>query len=140
MKVKLKKVRDGLIPVDDDSMRWFKKHRQGYYFHFDVKRYQDQRIQELLDKYWKMLSVYVDNSDQYRTKDDLHHDIKWALDYVEYFQDVHSGKTYKRVKSIALDKMSQKDFEQFFSDAINVLLKICPVEREDLANLILGFS
>jgi len=123
MESKVKKTLSGWIPADEKTERYFKKGKLGDFYHFDIKHYKDQRNQRMLQKYWVMLQVAVDNSDKYRTKEDLHHDIKWALDIVTIKQNVMTGEMLKEVGSVAMDKMDQAEFERFYSDAVNVIIK-----------------
>lgn len=141
----IKKTLQGWKPADETSELYWKKAKLGDIHHFDVKLVQKQRNWRLLQKYWVMLQKVVDNHPKYRYKEDLHHDIKWALDLVEIRRDVKTGQAYRVVMSIAMDKMDEEKFERFYSDAINIILEfILPdVSREELdaaVNEVLQFA
>jgi len=123
MKCKVVKTLSGWSPANEDTEKYHKKFSLGDLYHFDVKHYKDQRNQKLLEKYWVLLGVVVDNHPNYRTKEDLHTDIKWALDIVEVRKDIRTGEMYKVAGSVAMNKMTQEEFESFYSDSINVILK-----------------
>ena len=121
MKAKLKKTLQGWSPSDEKSIFYHKKFNIGDIYHIDIKHYHDQRIQKMLAKYWVMLQLAVDNSEKYRDKETLHHDIKWALDITIVKQNLITGEMIKQVDSVALDAMDQPTFENYYSDAKNVI-------------------
>lgn len=123
MKLELKKTLFGWAPFDEKAMAYHKKYAIGDVYHFDLKHYQDQRIRKHLEKYWVMLQVVIDNQENYRTKEDLHHDIKWMLDITVVRKNLMTGEIFKEVGSVAMDKMNQEEFERFYSDAINIIMK-----------------
>jgi hypothetical protein len=145
MKINITKNLSGWIPTDDDARKYHRKGKPGDIYYVEVKKYKDQRNAKLLQKYWVMLQVIVDNQENYRTKEDLHHDIKWALDITVVKQNMLTGEMIKEVGSVAFDKMENDDFNKFYSDAITliverVLIGTDPEELENHVMEILNFA
>jgi hypothetical protein len=134
MKIDVKKTPFGWTPNNEKASKYHSKWNNGDIYSLEFSHYRDQRNKKLLEKYWKMLNLIVENHPSYREAEDLHHDIKWGLDLVEFRVDVRTGSSYKVVKSIAMDKMDQETFERFYSDAINFLLEfiVSGTSREEL--------
>jgi len=145
MKVYLKKSLNGFSPADEDSEKYHKKCKLETVYYFDVKKVKDQRNYKLLQKYWTMLGVAVENTETYRNKEDLHHDIKWALDITIVKQNMLTGEMMKEVGSVAFDKMENDEFNQYYSDSVGVVLSkvlkgVSEKELDNAVNEILGFA
>lgn len=145
MKVDVIKTFSGWSPYDDKAKAYHKKFNIGDFYHLDIQHYQDQRVKKHLEKYWVLLQMIIDNQEIYRTKEDLHHDIKWKLDITVVRQNMITGEMLKEVGSVAFDKMNQEQFDRFYSDAINVIAKYVikgttPEEIENQALELFRFS
>lgn len=142
MECKVIKTINGWSPANEDTTKYHRRFNVGDLYYFNIKHYQDQRNQKLLEKYWVVLQKVVDNVDRYRVKEDLHEDIKFALDLCEHRQDIRTGNMYKVPRSIAMHKMGQAEFERYYSDAINVILQfVLPkTSREELVDEIVSFG
>lgn len=139
MKVDVIKTLTGWAPYCAKSKAYHKKFNVGDFYHFNIKHYQDQRVKKHLEKYWVMIGLITENQEIYRTKEDLHEDIKWALDITEVHQNMITGEMIKKVGSVAIDKMNQEQFDRFYSDAINVIAKhvIKGITPEEIENQVL---
>jgi len=83
--------------------------------------------------YWSMLKLVVQNLDQPTTEKTLHKWIKLRLGVVEPIR-LKSGKIIELPGSIAFEKMTQAEFDQFFRQAADLIVEhIIPgLGREDL--------
>lgn len=122
MKAHIKKTLSGWVPADQETEAYWKKGKLGEIFHFEVKKLQDQRNWQHLQKYWVMLETVVENQERFRTKEELHEAIKWELGIVETRRTMQ-GQFYQVVGSVAMNKMEQEQFNRFYSDAINLIIK-----------------
>jgi len=123
MKAHVKKTLQGWKPADEPTEQYWRKGKLDDVYHFEIKKVKDQRNWLFLQKYWVMLSEVTANQERYRIKEDLHEAIKWELDITETRQDLATGKLYKKLGSVAMDKMNEETFSRFYSDAINLILK-----------------
>ncbi len=139
MRIDVIKTLTGWSPYCEKAKDYHKKFKVGDFYHFDIKHYQDQRVKKHLEKYWVMLGLVTDNQEIYRTKEDLHHDIKWKLDITVVKQNMMTGEMMKEVGSVAFDKMNQEEFDRFYSDAINVIAKyvIKGISPDDIESQVL---
>lgn len=144
MKLPLKKTLNGLIPASEEAELYLDKWPLGDIFEIEIKHVKDQRNYKLLQKYWVMLSIAIENQEVYKSKEQLHEAIKYELGIFETRYPL-KGKPYRVVGSVAMDKMSQPEFETFYSKAIDLVLQyvITGTDRNDLmlaVNEIIGFT
>ena len=66
--------------------------------------------------YWKALSVVVNATDAWPTKEHLHDALKRDLGYVGFTTGL-DGKPFERVDSTAFDAMTQEEFQVYFDKA-----------------------
>lgn len=84
-------------------------------------------------KFWPMLDLVVDNSDQFRTREHLRFVIMGVLNRGTWYDPVGDTPATFVPDSIAFDKMDQIEFEKLVNDFVNVILKhFLPVGRRDL--------
>jgi len=123
MEAHVKKTLHGWKPVDEPTEKYWKKGNLGDIYHFDIKKIKSQRNWKFLQKYWVMMTEVTENQERYRTKEDLHEAIKWELDITEIRMDIATGDYYKKIGSVAMDKMTEDEFSRYYSDAVDVILK-----------------
>jgi len=96
-------------------------------------------------KFFALLQVTIDNMpesmpDQYHNMDLLLDEIKFQVGHFEIFQTL-GGKPYYRTKSISFGKMDQVAFNEFYNQAIDVILKhfLKDITAEQLDKEVMGF-
>ena len=71
-------------------------------------------------KYWAMLGKIFDNQKYFANIDDLHNAVKIKAGYSTVYQ-FKNGTYWHSLKSISFSKMSQQDFEQFYTRALDFI-------------------
>lgn len=130
MKIYLKRTLHGFGPGNEESAKYIKKYKLGDVYYFDVKKVQKQRNWKLLQKYWVMIGICLENQEKYFDKNHLHIDIKKELNIGEWKTRLN-GENYFDVGSVAMDKMNEEDFEKFYSRAIDIVLKYVLVGTDE---------
>ena len=110
------------------------------------------RNPKFLRKYWALVNIILENlpesvennlmkNHQFRikTKDDVHFYIKLKNGFVEKKYIGNDGNIAWVPKSIAFDKMTSEEFEEFFSKAVDTACELLTVESDDLMREIMGF-
>lgn len=138
MKAHVKKTISGWSPADQETDKYWRSGKIGDIYHFDIRRVQDQRNWRHLQKYWVMLEEVTRNQERYRTKEELHDAIKRELGIVEIREDM-KGNKFKIVGSVSMNKMNQEEFNLFYSDAINLILRyvLIGTTEEELNNRVM---
>lgn len=134
MKIDVTKTISGWSPIDDKSKSYHKKFKLGDIYHIDVTHYKNQRNAKLNSKYWKMLSVVVENSAEFKRDEDLHYMIKRCFRITEEVYNPVKKEIELKIGSTSFDKMSDDDFNKFYSDAVSFCCKyvITGTDEEEL--------
>lgn len=74
-----------------------------------------------LKLYWSMLNRVVKATGSWPNAEKLHRDIKLTLGFVEQSVNLRTGEIAVTPDSVALDSMSQDEFQAFFDDAVRLL-------------------
>ena len=118
---------------------------------FQIK-YVEIRNVRFLRKYWALVNIILQNipetveenlmkNHQFRikTKDDVHFYIKIKNGFIEKKYIGKDGNIAWVPKSISFDKMSESDFEEFFSKAIDTACELLTVESDEIMNELMNF-
>ena len=76
-------------------------------------------------KFWALLKLVVDNTEQFRTPEALLDALKLELQYIEPVMRL-SGSFEYRPKSIAFESMAQDAFAEFYDRALDVICEHWP--------------
>jgi len=134
MKRRLKKINGVLVGFDDESVEALKRLPENTLLYYDITNPRNSGFHR---KLFAMMNIIKDNYHETVTVDEILIHIK---DTLNMWSVVKIGETHhKRYESISFDKMSEDEFGQFFSRAVNVCLKLVPMDREDLAEEIARF-
>lgn len=149
MKFHLAKDNGLFKPADKDSEEKAKKVDQG-----EVVRAKsvNQRNYKFLQKYWKLVDITLHNLPQktnkilqqrhefqIKTKDDLHFYIKLKGGYIDKKFVGKDGNIGWEPQSIAFDSMDQQEFDQYFSDALDICADLLTIESDELINEVMQF-
>ncbi|KGM44459.1 hypothetical protein JY97_00475 [Alkalispirochaeta odontotermitis] len=111
----------GLIPLDAYDAEAIAADPKGTEYDL-VKR--SKRNWPHLKKYWKCLHMVVANDDRWPTASHLHDDLKLACGYVRQCLNFETGELSQVVDSIAFDKMTQPEFEEYYNRAFAKLASV----------------
>jgi len=88
-------------------------------------------------KFFAMLNIIVQNYHEPITVEDVLTHVKSELNY---WDAIMVGNThYKKYKSISFAKMDEDSFGEFYNRAVNVCMKLVPINKDDLATQIAMF-
>ncbi|WP_293880508.1 hypothetical protein [Sphingomonas sp.] len=120
--------RDGdvAVPADEDSLAALRGFKDGAEFLGIIR---GARNLEQLKLFWVLVGIVAESTD--RAKTSIKHDAAIATKFVEYHCD-YDGKVHVIPKSIAVESMTQADFDQFFTKAVEVMAGWIGAEHKDL--------
>lgn len=149
MKFNLAKSERGLVPATDKDKEKLNKVGIGEVFKCSTI---NQRNYEFLKKYWALVDFILQNLPEIKeeemltnhqfslkTKDDIHFYIKIKNGYVEKKFIGKNGNIGWAPKSISFDKMDEKDFEDYFSKAIDTGAELIGVENDTMLKQLMEF-
>lgn len=120
MLLHLKRIKEGFIPLDDESVKATLKIKVGDEVFMEWKPKRNYRFHK---KYFALLNAVILNQEHYKTVDNLHEAIKYNAGYFETIIPL-DGQAFLKTKSISFYTMSADDFESFYSVAIDECLKL----------------
>ena len=133
MTLTLRRTKEGLIPLDDKSVEAIKKVKLGDDI---LAEYKPRRNVANHRRYFSLLNNVIHNQEYYKNVDNLLDVIKLKTGH---FKTVvtHKGEQMYIPQSIAFHAMSEDEFQEFFSETIDVLLEFMP---EDSVNMIINYA
>lgn len=117
-----KKLKDRIIPADEETISFFNSLQVGSIFHIDYKE-KKQRALKYHKKYWAMLKVVMQNQEHFQTKDNLHETVKYRAGIYRTVIP-YVGEPFIVVGSISFDKMDNAQFEAFMVKAKDVCVEL----------------
>ena len=141
MKIILAKTEKGFLPAADDDWERSKKIPMGTLVEADHNKNRNFRF---LKKYWALINTVFENlpekySELFPDNKSLHEELKMQLGIREKRKSL-SGNEYYIPGSIAFDKMSAEEFEEYYSRVLDFVCKhILPMDRADLEAEIISF-
>ena len=134
MKIRLKKWNGGLIPFDDEAREVLAKKKHGEMVEADIVT---PRNYEFHKKFFLMLNLVYDNTDEFKSLDNLLSYIKIMTGECDIIEA--NGIAFRVPRSISFAKMDNEAFDRFYSSAVDECLKLVPLEKETLAQQIAQF-
>jgi len=132
MLLQLLRTKDGLVPVDDASVKAVLKVKEGYEI---FAEYKPRRNMKFHKKYFALLNAVILNQEHYKSVDNLHEAIKFKGGFYETIIPL-DGHPFIKTKSIAFDKMDGQEFDEFYSVALDEAILLV---GEDAVNEIIKF-
>ena len=124
----------GLMTMDSSSERIFKKHPPGTVISCEVKEFRNYAFHK---KWFAMVKFAYDHySAEFKSFDTFRNEITIMAGHFEVVASLGSNSVKKIPKSISFGSMSEEEFERFYSDSINAILKAIPTLAKDKAELI----
>lgn len=123
MQVYLRRTIRGLVPADELSEAALRKIAVGQDVRAEIARPRNPRSVQQLRLYWKLMQVVCDSSDHFKDREQVSDFLKLQTGHYETTQIVMDGKPYewRRPKSIAFDRLSHEDFQDYWNRALDVI-------------------
>jgi hypothetical protein len=125
-KVILRREGNTLVPADEDSLAAVLSFKEGAELIGDLH---GARNIKHLRKFWVLASIVGDAMDVPREV--VKKDVAIALGFTTTWLD-HAGRVHVDAASIAVEKMTQEVFNQFFEKAVNVMAGWIGSDHKDL--------
>ena len=118
-----------LIPADQDSQDWILKQPAGREIMVQVKTPRNINHHK---KFFAMLNMVFDNTEKFKTADELLNALKFMSGQCEQRFSPKTGEMYYVTKSISFESMTQDEFSIFYNTCIDNILKyIIPDANQD---------
>lgn len=132
MKITLIKGIDGkLVPAFNSDYDTAKKIKLNEPFEYEFKMPRNIRFHR---KFFGLLNLVVDNTEIFKSVDDLRFIICMEIGYCDYITNPVTGEVVKKPKSISFAKMDNKEFEDLYNKAIDFCCVILLVDKHELIN------
>lgn len=109
-----------LVPANDKARAWMVKAKPGELVNVDAIR---KRNLKHHNKYWKLLSIVVENGDLFTTPRQVHVAIKATLSHGQWVKVPKATVPLFCEDPTNFGSMDQEAFEAFYSAAVNVILR-----------------
>ncbi len=130
MLLNLVRTEQGLTPIDDTSVDAVKKIPLGKEVNVEWKPKRNYKNHK---RFFSMLQGVINNSDHYKSIDNLLDMLKLKTGYFETVI-THKAETYYIPKSIAFHAMKEDEFNEFFSKCIDIILEFTP--EQDIESIL----
>lgn len=142
MKILLKVTASGLVPIYNSDYEEKKKLKIGTEVQAEIKIPRNLKHHR---KLFALLRMVIDNlpehlESKYKTTEDLLEEIKLQQGFFDKKYTL-GGKEYLIPRSLRFDKLSQDEFEDFYNNSIDVVLKyfLKGNTKEELINAVLDY-
>lgn len=135
MLLNLKKVSQGFIPFDEETVKQFVKLKIDDEIYVEFK---PRRNYQFHKKLFSMLNLIFTNQTKYKSVENILTECKFRAGYFE----IHISATGEQVyipKSISFTTMDSNEFEKFYNSAIDTCLMLVPMGKKELEEAILRF-
>ena len=120
MLLNLVRTKDGLVPIDDDSVKAISKISIG----IDIFcEYKPRRNMKFHKKYFALLNAVLLNQEHFKTVDNIHEAVKYRAGHYETIIPL-IGEPFIKTKSISFHSMDNQEFELFYNTAIDVCVEL----------------
>jgi len=132
----LKRTLSGFAAGDDQSAEAMKRYQIGQTYKATVRK---PRIGVDHRRYWKLLSVVSENSEQFESVELLHEYVKLRTGHCSPIANKLTGEIFLVPRSISFTAMDQVQFEEFWQRVVRlVCTEIIPGLDEDELQLEVG--
>lgn len=120
MLLNLVRTENGLVPIDDASVKAVSKIKEGYDIFCE---YKPRRSMKFHKKYWALLNAVLINQEHYKSVDNIHESVKYRSGYYKTVIPLQ-GDPFIVTESIAFHSMDNAEFESFYNTAIDVCVEL----------------
>lgn len=117
-RIYLTKTLHGLIPADDDARDALKKYKPGETLAADVVKPREHRS---LRRYWAMINLVLQNTDQFKSKEQLHQYLKIRAGHCTPIVSKATGEVFYVPESIDYATLDENGFAQVWAKIVNVI-------------------
>lgn len=132
MKVTLARTLAGWSPLDDEAVRVSRRWGVGETVVVDLKK---PRVYKSLKRYWKLCEVVFNNSQEFKSKDQVHQFLKLRSGHATQIMAKSTGEIFLVADSIDYDTIEDEaQFQELWRRVVDVVCEdILPgVERHEL--------
>lgn len=125
MKVSLVRTLGGWSPADDEALRVSRRWGAGESVVVDLKK---SRLHKSLKRYWKLCDIVLSNSEQFKTKEQVHEFLKRRSGHVITIVSKSTGEVFEIADSIDYDAIEDEaEFQEIWRRVVDVVcLDILP--------------
>lgn len=110
----------GLEPANDRSREWWKSLKLGDMVAVDGRK---PRTIKHHAKFFTLLKIVQDNSEDFDSVEQVLYAVKAALGRGQWIRPAGARRELFIPESISFGSMDQTEFERFYSDAVNAIVK-----------------
>ena len=114
----LKRTLNGWTEADDTSKAGARKFEVGKTYRAEIVR---PRSLKSLHRYWALVQLILDNTDQFKSKEQLHDYLKIRAGHCTPIVAKSTGETFLVANSIDFDTLDESAFAEVWSRIINVV-------------------
>lgn len=119
MKVSLVRTLSGWSPADDEALRVSRRWGAGEAVVVDLKK---SRLHKSLRRYWKLVQLVLDNSEQFKTKEQVHEFLKRRSGHVITIVSKSTGEVFELADSIDYDSIEDEaEFQEIWRRVVDVV-------------------
>ena len=125
-----RKTLDGMSPADEESQEWFSKTKSGALVEMKCLRKRNLNHHR---KFFQLLKVVTEHTEDFSTIEQVRFALMAIMQRGTWVEVKRATNPLFIPDSISFSNMSQHDFEVFYDDAINCMIKyIVPMDKKDL--------
>lgn len=130
-KLLLKRTLNGWAEADDDSKTLARKYVVGQTYRATIVK---PRELVALRRYWGLVTLILDNSEQFTSKDQIHSYLKLRAGHCTTIVSKTTGEVFLVPNSIDFDSLDELQFQEVWSKVVDVVVQeILPgVTKADL--------
>jgi len=120
MLLNLKRIKEGVAPCDEESVKAISKLRMGAEIFVE---YKPKRSYKFHKKYFAMLNAVLSNQERFKTIEQLRQAVQYRAGYFDIYLTME-GKEMIVPRSIAFFKMEVDEFERLYNHANQVCVEL----------------
>lgn len=122
--------KEGVVPANMKAQAFYDRMSLGELFEIEGKATRNLKHTK---KFFKLVDLVLENSDKFASKEQFMIALKATLGRGEWVQIEGASRPLFIPESISFKSMKQDDFDIFFNDAINAIIRhFVAFDKEDL--------
>lgn len=110
----------GFEPADDQARSFWQKSKPGDIIELTGRRPRNLKHHR---KYWILMQIVVDNSDDFDTPETVNYAVKAAMNRGKWIQPAKAKRALFIPESISFANMDQEAFDRFYTEAVNAITR-----------------
>lgn len=116
--VALTRTLSGLSPADDAATHVLQKIKAGETVQAEIRR---PRSNKNLRRWWALCRLIYENSDQYRSQEQVHDHLKILAGHCQQIVSKSTGEVYLIADSIAFSRLDEDEFQDVWVRAVKAV-------------------